>query len=131
MDGKRRNDLTDFDRSAVDTHARLSVLEKITETHDERISDIEEFHRAVVERFDQKIQLDAANQIAMERIMTKAVVSIDSLSINLGTALDTAKEAAKLAVKHETIAQTIIKAAGLAIVIISAFWTLITYFEIV
>lgn len=130
-------DNREFDRRISDikdhanTKGRIAVLEKIAETHGERISDIEEFHRSVVERFDQKIQLDVANQIAMERIMTKAVVSIDSLAINLGTALDTAKEAATLAVKHETIARTITKAASVLVVVISAMWTILSYFGVI
>lgn len=117
----------DFD-DAVDTKTRVAVLEKIAENHENRISDMEDFHRAVVERFDQKIQMDATNQIIIERTLTKAVTSIETLSDNLKSAVTIATSANTLASKHETIGHTLVKvSAGLAI-IVSAVWTALKFY---
>jgi len=110
------------------SQARLAVLEKIAEVHERRITDIEDFHRSVVERFDQKIQLDAANQVAMEKTMAKAVTTLEALSTNLETALTLANEASKLASKHETIGVTLIKGGGVGAVIIAAIWAVFKFF---
>ena len=117
--------------SIINTQTRIAVLEKIAESHENRISDIEDFHRAVVERFDQKIQLDATNQVIMERTLAKAVVSIDSLSENLRSTVDMAKQASKLAVKHEIVGQTIFKIAGYIGIIMASLWAVATYFKII
>jgi hypothetical protein len=37
---------------------RVAVLEKIAESHDKRIGDMEDFQRSVVDKLDQKIQMD-------------------------------------------------------------------------
>ena len=121
---------TDYIKNAVNTHSRIAVLEQIAESHDARISDMEDFHRQVVERFDQKIQLDATNQVIMERTLSKAVVSIDNLSENLKSTVDMANTAAKLAAKHETIGQTVIKFSGYLGILIGALWAAGTYFKI-
>ena len=119
------------DRRATDlgmhAHTRIAVLEKIADQHEDRISDIEEFHKSVVERFDQKMQLDATNHIIMEKTLTKAVTSIDGLSENLKSACTVANEANKLATKHETIGQITLRFVGALVVIFSAAWTLYTY----
>lgn len=125
------NDSKEFDASQQGindrSQARLAVLEKIAETHERRITDIEDFHRSVVERFDQKIQLDAANQVAMEKTMTKAVTTLDNLSSNLEKALSIASEANKLAVKHETIGATIMKVAGFLAAILAGLWAVFKF----
>lgn len=117
----------DFEE-VVNTKTRVAVLEKIAENHENRISDMEDFHRSVVERLDQKIQMDATNQIIIERTLTKAVTSIDTLSENLKTAVDTANKASSLASKHETIGHTVLKMGGLLVIVLSAAWTLLKYF---
>ena len=117
-------------QDAVSTHSRIAVLEQIASSHEDRISDIEDFHRAVVERFDQKIQLDATNQVIMERTLAKAVVSLDGLSENLKNTLSTASEAAKLAAKHEAMGQTIVKFGSFIAVLIAAVWSFGTYFHL-
>jgi hypothetical protein len=130
---KKSKDLRDFYESPsgiVHTQSRLAVLEKIADSHEERISDIEDFHRAVVERFDQKIQLDATNQVIMERTLAKAVVSLDGLSENLKNTLETATEASKLSLKHEAIGQTVIKFGSFIAILIAAVWSFGTYFHI-
>ena len=66
----------------------------------------------------------------MERTLAKAVVSIDSLSDNLKSTVDMANEAAKLAVKHETIGHTIMKIAGYAGIVVAALWAVATYFRL-
>ena len=121
-----------FDRRASDPEnvnniTRIAVLEKIAESHENRISDIEEFHKSVVERFDQKIQLDATNQVIMEKTLTRAVISIDGLSENLKSAFTVASEANKLATKHETIGQTVIKICSIAVIIVGALWSVFTF----
>ena len=121
---------TDYIKNAVNTHSRLAVLEQIAESHDARISDMEDFHRQVVERFDQKIQLDATNQVIMERTLAKAVVSIDNLSENLKSTIDMANTAAKLAAKHETIGQTVVKIGGYISILVGAVWAVGTYFKV-
>jgi len=109
--------------------ARLAVLEKIAETHERRISDIEEFHRSVVERLDQKIQLDTANQIAMEKTMVKAVTTLDTLSETLRISLDMASNANKIALKHEAISSTVMKIMGILGTIVAAGWALFKFFS--
>lgn len=117
----------DFDE-IVDTRTRVAVLEKISENHENRISDMEDFHRSVVERLDQKIQMDATNQIIIERTLTKAVTSIDTLSDNVKSAVTTAAKAEKLAAKHETIGNTVIKLGGWIVILIGGAWALIRFF---
>ena len=120
----------DYKNNRDNTSTRIAVLEQIASSHEDRISDIEDFHRAVVERFDQKIQLDATNQVIMERTLAKAVVSLDSLSDNLKGALATAGEAAKLSAKHEAIGQTVIKFGSFIAIFIAAIWSFGTYFHL-
>jgi hypothetical protein len=105
-------------------------LEQIASSHEDRIGDIEDFHRAVVERFDQKIQLDATNQVIMERTLAKAVVSLDGLSENLRATLATASEASKLSHKHEVVGQTIIKFGSVIAIVIAGLWTVASYFHL-
>ena len=120
----------DFHRDTINTHARIAVLEQIADSHENRISDIEDFHRAVVERFDQKIQLDATNQVIMERTLAKAVVSLDGLSENLKNTLTTASEASRLSLKHEAMGQTVVKFGSFIAVLIAAVWSFGTYFHL-
>ena len=122
--GRRQADLEEI----IDTRTRVAVLEKIAENHENRISDMEDFHRAVVERLDQKIQMDATNQIIIERTLTKAVTSIDALSENLKSAVESANNAESLASKHETIGNTVIKLSGWLAVIIGAIWAVVKYY---
>ncbi len=122
--GRRQADFEEV----IDTKTRVAVLEKIAENHENRISDMEDFHRAVVERFDQKIQMDATNQIIIERTLTKAVTSIETLSENLKSAVTTANKANTLASKHETIGHTVLKMGGLIVLIGSAVWTVIKFY---
>lgn len=121
--GRRAADFADI----IDTKTRVAVLEKIAENHESRISDMEDFHRSVVERLDQKIQMDATNQIIIERTLTKAVTSIDTLSENLKSAVETAGKAEKLASKHETIGATLLKAGSVIVIVVGAVWTLIKF----
>ena len=120
-----------YHHDTVTTQSRIAVLEQIASSHEDRISDIEDFHRAVVERFDQKIQLDAANQVIMERTLSKAVVSIDGLAESLRGTISTATDASKLAAKHEAMGQAIIKVGGFLAFLVAAVWTLGTYFHII
>lgn len=121
--GRRASDFEEV----INTKTRVAVLEKIAENHENRISDMEDFHRSVVERLDQKIQMDATNQVIIERTLTKAVTSIDTLSDNLKSVIDTANKANVLASKHETIGHTVVKMGGLIVIILSAAWTLFKY----
>jgi glutamate synthase domain-containing protein 2 len=121
----RRRDDHDL---VVDTKTRVAVLEKIAENHENRISDMEDFHRAVVERLDQKIQMDSTNQIIIERTLTKAVMSIDSLSENLKSALEVANTASKLASKHETIGYTVVKISIFIGTIAAGLWAVFSFF---
>lgn len=121
--GRRQSDY----EAMIDTKTRVAVLEKIAENHESRISDMEDFHRSVVERFDQKIQMDATNQVIIERTLTKAVTSIESLSENLKTAVSVAGKAEKLASKHETIGQTIIKLGSILAVVVTGIWAVVTF----
>lgn len=137
--GRRRGDLDPYDDDRphgrrqrdydviIDTKTRVAVLEKIVENHENRISDMEDFHRSVVERLDQKIQMDATNQVIIERTLTKAVTSIDSLSENLKSAVTVASKAEKLASKHETIGQTTVKLLSAGAVIVTAVWAIIKF----
>lgn len=121
--GRRQSDY----EVMIDTKTRVAVLEKIAENHENRISDMEDFHRSVVERLDQKIQMDATNQVIIERTLTKAVTSIESLSDNLKTVVSVAGKAEKLASKHETIGQTIIKLGSIVAVIVAGIWAVVKY----
>lgn len=112
----------------LNNQTRIAVLEKVAETHERRISDIEDFHRSVVDRLDQKIQLDAANQIAMEKTMAQAVASLDALSKNLTMALEMSAEANKIAVKHEAIASSTVKIGGILATVVAALWALFKFF---
>lgn len=110
--------------------ARLAVLEKLVEVHERRITDIEDFYRSVVERFDQKIQLDAANHVSMEKNIAKAITSLDSLTNNLEKTLVLATEANKLSNKHETIGMTVFKIGGILGAIVAGVWALVRIFVI-
>lgn len=107
---------------------RIAVLEKIAESHDKRITDMEDFHRDVVDRFDQKIQQDAFNQISLERTLTKAIASLDMLTTTVEKVGSTAEEAGKLASKHNIIGMTILKISSGLAVVGSAIWAAFTYF---
>ena len=122
--GRRAADIEDM----TSTKTRVAVLEKIAENHENRISDMEDFHRSVVERLDQKIQMDATNQIIIERTLTKAVTSIDTLSENLKSAVKSASNAEELAAKHETIGATVIKLGGWIFIAVGGIWTLLKFF---
>lgn len=106
---------------------RIAVLEKIAESHDKRISDMEDFHRDVVDRLDQKIQLDASNQIALERTLSRAVVSLESLNTAVRAVGDTADLANKLVLKHEYIGMTLMKVGTVVAIVISGAWAAFTY----
>ena len=119
---------TTSNEDIIDTRTRVAVLEKIAENHENRISDMEDFHRAVVERLDQKIQMDATNQIIIERTLTKAVTSIETLSDNLKIAVTVAGKAERLATRHETIGATVVKLAGWLAIIAGGAWAVIKFF---
>jgi len=107
---------------------RLAVLEQIAVSHEKRISDIEDFHRDVVDRLDQKIQLDAANQVVMERTMARAVTTLDALTTSLQTVAANAEEAKRISLTHQTIGSTIIKVAGAIALVISGIWAVVKLF---
>lgn len=115
--------------SIQSNETRIAVLEKITENHDKRISDMEDFHRDVVDRFDQKIIQDAANQVQLERTLAKAVSALDIMTSSIRDIGATASEAAKISNRHEVIALTIMKAASVLVIIGSAAWAVFTYFS--
>ena len=106
---------------------RTAVLEKIVESHDKRIGDMEDFQRNVVDRLDQKIQMDLASQISLERTLTRAVTSLDSLSIAVKDAGEKADEAQTLVKKHETIGLTIMKVGTVLAVVLSAIWAVVKF----
>lgn len=118
----------DVDEFGATNQTRIAVLEKVAETHERRISDIEDFHRSVVDRLDQKIQLDAANQIAMEKTMAQAVTSLDALSKNLALALEMSAEANKISIKHEAIASSTLKIGGILATVAAGLWALFKFF---
>lgn len=118
----------DVDEFGATNQTRIAVLEKVAETHERRISDIEDFHRSVVDRLDQKIQLDAANQIAMEKTMAQAVTSLDALSKNLALALEMSTEANKISIKHEAIASSTLKIGGILATVAAGLWALFKFF---
>jgi hypothetical protein len=106
---------------------RTAVLEQIVESHDKRITDMEEFQRNVVDRLDQKIQMDLASQISLERTLTRAVTSLDVLTVAVNEAGTKAEEARALVKKHETIGLTIMKVSTVLAVVLSACWAVITF----
>lgn len=106
---------------------RLAVLEQIAESHERRISDMEEFHREVVDRFDQKIQLDAAAQVSLERTLSRAVTSIEVLTSAVTAVSSKADEANKLVAKHETIGATLLKVGAILAVLVSGGWTIFSF----
>jgi hypothetical protein len=106
---------------------RTAVLEKIAESHDKRIGDMEDFQRNVVDRLDQKIQMDLASQISLERTLTRAVTSLDALSIAVKDAGEKADEAQTLVKKHETIGLTIMKVGTVLAVVLSAIWAVVKF----
>lgn len=122
--GRRSADVNEV----IDTRTRVAVLEKIAENHENRISDMEDFHRSVVERLDQKIQMDATNQVIIERTLTKAVTSIESLSENLKNAVTVASKAERLATRHETIGMTVVKLGGWIVIIAGGAWAVVKFF---
>jgi hypothetical protein len=126
LDSETHDD--DLSRDINRSETRIAVLEQIAETHDRRITDIEDFHRLVVERFDQKIQSDTANQVVMEKTLVKAVTSLENLSCNLEKVLILADSANKLATKHETIGLTVLKVAGGMSLIFGAAWAIFKFF---
>lgn len=128
-------DNREIDRRVADvenqanTRGRISVLEKIAESHDKRIMDIEEFHRNVVDRFDQKILIDAANHVSMEKTLTKAVTSIDNLASDLRDTLLIASDANTIAKRHEAVFATVSKISAIFVLVVSALWTVFTYID--
>lgn len=106
---------------------RTAVLEKIAESHDKRITDMEDFQRNVVDRLDQKIQMDLTSQLSLERTLTKAVTSLDSLAIAVKDAGEKADEAQLLVKKHETIGLTIMKVGTVLSVVLAALWAVVKF----
>ena len=106
---------------------RVAVLEKIAESHDKRIGDMEDFQRSVVDKLDQKIQMDLASQISLERTLTRAVTSLDALSADVKNAGIKADEAQTLVKKHETIGLTIMKVGTIFAVVLSGLWAVIKF----
>ena len=106
---------------------RTAVLEKIAESHDKRIGDMEDFQRNVVDRLDQKIQMDLASQISLERTLTRSVTSLDTLSIAVKDAGEKADEASTMVKRHETIGLTVMKVGTILAVLISAGWAVLKY----
>jgi hypothetical protein len=113
--------------SSESTDTRLAVLEQIAENHDRRISDMEDFHREVVDRLDQKIQLDSSNQIVLERTLTRAVTALDSLNTTVQLVGKSAEEASRIALRHEAVVATVIRLGSIAAVLASGGWALFTY----
>ena len=114
--------------STESSDTRLAVLEQIAENHNRRISDMEDFHREVVDRLDQKIQLDSSNQIVLERTLTRAVTALDSLNTTVQLVGKSAEEASRIALRHEAIASTMRKVGSVAVVCASGIWALFSYF---
>lgn len=106
---------------------RIAVLEKIAENHDKRITDMEDFQTSVVDRLDQKIQMDLASQVNLERTLTRAVTSLDALSTSVKTAADKAETAYALVRKHEVIGATLMKAGAVLSVILGAIWAVFKF----
>lgn len=119
--GRRAADIEEM----INSRTRIAVLEKISENHEHRIGDMEDFHRSVVERLDQKIQHDAMSQIIIERTLVKAVTSIDGLSDSLKSVLSVANDAKVLASKHETIGHTVMKMGGIGVMVVAAVWAIL------
>lgn len=110
------------------SETRIAVLEKIAENHDKRITDIEDFQNSVVDRLDQKIQMDLASQVSLERTLTRAVTSLDVLTVTVKEATTKADSAYNLVKKHEVIGATLMKAGTVLAVLISALWALVKFF---
>jgi len=106
---------------------RTAVLEKIVESHDKRIGDMEDFQRASVDRLDQKIQLDLASQITLERTLTRAVTSLDSLAVAVRDATAKADEAHELVKKHETVGATVMKVGTILTILASGAWAVFKF----
>lgn len=106
---------------------RTAVLEKIVESHDKRIGDMEDFQRAAVDRLDQKIQMDLASQISLERTLVRAVTSLDILADAVKDAGIKAEEAHTLVKKHETIGMTVMKVGTILAVMASGVWALVKF----
>lgn len=107
---------------------RIAVLEKIAENHDKRITDMEDFQTSVVDRLDQKIQMDLASQVNLERTLTRAVTSLDALTTSVKVAADKAEAAHALVKKHEVIGATLMKVGAILSVFIGAIWAVIKFF---
>jgi hypothetical protein len=113
--------------SVVASETRIAILEKIAENHDRRLNEVEEFNRNVVDRLDQKIQLDATNHINLERQLTRAVSSLDVLSTAVSAATTEARSANTTATKLETIGITLLKVGGVLGSVVAAVWVIVTF----
>ena len=106
---------------------RLAVLEQIAQTHEKRITDMEEFYRNVVDRLDQKIQLDAASQINTERNLTRAVTSLEALASQLTKVITVSERADSMAQKHDIILAVALKVGAGAAIVVSAVWAVFKF----
>jgi methionine-rich copper-binding protein CopC len=111
--------------NSIDT--KVAVLEQIAIAHDKRISDMEDFHRDVVDRFDQKIQLDASNQVTMERTIAKVVVTLENLNTSMLAVAAKSEDASKVAHRLDLVANVLLKVGTATAALVGAAWAVFTY----
>jgi hypothetical protein len=102
----------------TEIETRVAILEKIAIAHDTRLGFIEDFHREVVDRLDQKMQLDVANQISLERTLSKAAANVESLTDIIRLVAVNADEASQLVRKHQSFGILLVKIGGLITIIV-------------
>ena len=111
----------------LDDSVRLALLEEVSAAHERRITAMEDFHRDIVERLDQKIQLDATSQIQMEKALTKAVTTLEALSATVSAVVNVAERADHLAAAHDAGLKTAIKIFAVLATLGGAAWAVFTF----
>jgi hypothetical protein len=106
---------------------RIAVLEQIAQSHDRRITAMEDFQKDVVDRLDQKIQLDATSQIQLEKTLVKAVTTLEIMVDSVREMSTIARSADTLVKRHDTLLSMSLRIASGLGVIIPIAWAVYVY----
>lgn len=108
---------------------RLALLEEITENQERRLTTIEDYHREVVDRLDQKIQLDTMSQIQIEKTLVSTSTTLKGVLKSLSDAKILAENADTLARAHDSAITALLRVVTIGIPVIAGLWALFMYFK--
>lgn len=111
------------------TDVRLAILEELSENQERRLTTIEDYHREVVDRLDQKIQLDTMSQIQIEKTLVKTSTTLSGMLKSLNDAKILAENADKLARAHDSAITALLRVVTIGIPVVAGLWALFQYFS--